>query len=134
MPRFTFRFKLLLAMMFVVTGVCVATLLVAQRRVQKNYERMFRNQFERQIGYFTASQDARLGNIKEQCLKISQNVRIVAMMGEPELESTNLYRTAKDELRSAPSDEMLFIDAEGNVVTPPLELRSRPFGALMRKR
>src|SRR5438046_3076420 len=100
MLRLTFRTKLLLAMMLVVAGVSVATLSVTQRRVQANYERMFRSQFERQIGYFTSLQDARLGSVKEHCLALSQSVRIIAEMKETDIDLPKLYINADDELRA----------------------------------
>jgi hypothetical protein len=45
MPVLSFRSKLLLAMMLVVAGVSVTTLLVTQRRVQADHDRTFRTQF-----------------------------------------------------------------------------------------
>jgi class 3 adenylate cyclase len=95
-----FRTKMLLAMMLVVAGVSAATLFVTQHRVQQNYERMFRTQFQRQVSYFTSLQEARLGAVKEQCLKLAQSVRFVSAMNEPEIDSTNLYRIGVGELRS----------------------------------
>ena len=59
MPVLSFRAKLVLAMMLVVAGVSIATLFVTQQRVQANYERMFRRQFDWQIHYFTSLQEAR---------------------------------------------------------------------------
>src|SRR6185295_3284699 len=100
MLRLSFRTKLLLAMMLVVAGVSVAALLVTQRRVQANYDRMFRSQFERQVGYFTGLQEARLGSVKGQCLTLSQSVRIIAAMQEPEIDLVILYATAYDEFRN----------------------------------
>ena len=153
MPRLTFRTKLLLAMMLVVAGVSVATLLVTQRRVQANYERMFRHQFERQIGYFTALQDARLGSIKEQCLKLTQSVRLIALMRESEIDTTDLYTVANDELRgilNELSDEprsgrarvsrgltasfFRFVDSQGKPLTPPDTLGGRRFPQALKRR
>src|ERR1043165_9890498 len=81
-PVLSFRTKLVLAMMLVVAGVTVATLYVTQRRVQANYGRMFRKQFDWQINYFTSLQDARREVVKDQCLKLSQSVRLIAAMNE----------------------------------------------------
>lgn len=137
MTRLTFRTKLLLAMMFIVGGVSVATLLVTQQRVEENYERMFRRQFERQIGYFTALQDARLGAVKDQCLKLSQSVRLIAAMGEHDVDAADLYQIAAGELREVmgglagevrpggpPPRRMRaaffrFLDASGKPLSPP---------------
>src|SRR5882724_11906832 len=96
MPRLTFRTKLML----VVTAVCMATLLVTQRHVQANYERMFREQYQRQVGYFTSLQDARLASVKEQCLELARSVRLLAALKEAEGDAVLLYHTAEQELRS----------------------------------
>ena len=151
MPRLTFRTKLLLAMAFVVAGVSLATLLVTQQRVQVNHERMFRKQFERQIGYFTALQDARLGAIKEQCLKLSQSVRLIAAMDQPEIDTTDLYQIAEGELREVWGDLVgggriagpmpprkvraaffRFLDSKGNPLPPP-EKRGRALSPVMKR-
>lgn len=152
MPRLSFRTKLLLAMMLVVAGVSLATLLVTQRRVQANYDRMFRSQFQRQIGYFTTLQDARLGAIAEQCLKLSQSVRIIAAMDPADLDLTILYKTANDEFRTllddfrdeprpgqrgsrGPSASFLrFVDAEGKPLSPPDAPQSRPLNPGLKRR
>ncbi len=152
MPRLTFRTKLLLAMALVVAGVSAATLLVTQQRVQVNYERMFRKQFERQIGYFTALQDARLAAIKEQCLKFSHSVRLIAAMDQPEIDTTDLYQIAEGELREVWGDLIggrrtagpvptrklraaffRFLDAKGEVLPPPQNLRGRALSPLMKR-
>ncbi len=91
-------------MMIVVAGVSLATLLITQKRVQANYEKMFRQAFERQIAFFTAMQEARLGAVKDQCLKFSQSVRLLAAISEPDLEVDDLYIIAGDELREVRDD------------------------------
>src|ERR1043165_4587036 len=153
LPGLTFRTKLLLAMAFVVVGVSAATLLVTQHRVQANYERMFRKQFERQITYFTTLQEARLGAIKEQCLKFSQSVRLIAAMDQPEIDTTDLYQIAEGELREVWGDLLgrgqasgpvaprklraaffRFLDAKGKPLPPPENLRGRAMSLLMKRR
>lgn len=144
MPRATYRTKVLLAMMFVVTAVSVATLVVAQQRVQQNYERMFRSQFQREIAYFRALQEARLGAVKDQCLRLARSIRLIARLNEPDLDAADLYQIAEGELREvlpgAPSSEsgsgdatrvqatfFRFLDAAGRVVPPqPSEDAIRP--------
>ena len=139
MLHLSFRTKLLLAMMLVVTAVSVAILLVAQQRVRRSYETMFRTQFERQIGYFTALQESRLGAIEERCLSFTKSVRLVAQLAEPDVNSTNLYGMAVDELRQvgammpglaqgrATAPFARFLDANGKVIVPPEELKSSLF-------
>ncbi len=150
MPRLTFRTKLLLAMMLVVTAVCVATLLVTQRHVQANYERMFREQYQRQVGYFTSLQDARLASVKEQCLELAQSVRLLAALKEAEGDAVLLYQTARQELRSvldqfdeAPAAARRtrgpvasfyrFVDAQGKPISPPAALAGRRFSPALRQ-
>jgi hypothetical protein len=94
MLRLTFRTKLLLAMMLVVAAFH-ATLLVTQRRVQANYERTFRGQFEQQIDYFTSLQDARLEWVKEMS-QLAQSVRARIMKNQ---RSTPTSTHGDDELR-----------------------------------
>jgi class 3 adenylate cyclase len=138
MPALSFRTKLVLAMMLIVAGVSVATLFVTQQRVQANYERMFRKQFDWQINYFTSLQEARLDQTKEQCLKLSQSVRLIGAISEQPIEADILYDTTQDEVRAlmvnilqetrlagVPSRQRLqasllrFLDADGKPVPPP---------------
>jgi class 3 adenylate cyclase len=151
MPALSFRFKLLLAMVLVVVGVSAVTLLVTQRRVQANYERMFRDQFERQIAFFIALQEARLGAVKEQCLRFCGSVRLIAAMNEPEVDAPDLYQIAENELRDVlgelSGERVLsttrdsprlratffrFIDAQGELLLPPRA--PRPVGTPGRHR
>src|SRR5215475_7139865 len=138
MPVLSFRTKLVLAMMLVVAGVSVATLFVTQRRVQANYERMFRKQFDWQINYFTSVQEARLDVVKGQCLKLSQTVRLISAMNESPIPADILYDTTGDEqeralmisifqetrLAGLPGGTRLqasllrFLDSEGKAIPP----------------
>src|SRR6266487_4574489 len=150
MPRLTFRTKLLLAMMLVVTAVCVATLLVTQRHVQANYERMFREQYQRQVGYFTSLQDARLASVQEQCLELARSVRLFSALKEAEGDAVLLYEIARQELRSVLDqfDETpasarrargpvasfyRFVDAQGRPISPPAGLAGRRFSPALRQ-
>jgi class 3 adenylate cyclase len=139
MPVLSFRTKLALAMMLVVAGVSVATLFVTQRRVQANYERMFRKQFDWQINYFISVQEARLDVVKEQCLKLSETVRLISAMSESPIPADILYATTGDEqaralmfsiteetrLAGLPGGVRIqarllrFLDAEGKAIPPP---------------
>src|SRR5580765_4132389 len=143
MPVLSFRAKLVLAMMLVVAGVSIATLFVTQQRVQANYERMFRRQFDWQINYFTSAQEARLDVVKEQCLKLSQLVRLISAMNENPIPANILYDTTGDEralmgsifqesrLAGLPGGIRLqasllrFLDAGGNAIPPPDKDRFR---------
>jgi len=150
MPRLTFRTKLLLAMMLIVAGVCTATLLVTQQRVRVNYERMFREQYERQVSYFTSLQDARLASVKAECLSLAQSIRIIAALKEPVVDADVLYKAGSDELRGVldPPDEnrrpgrrprgpvasfFRFVDAQGQPISPPPAFAVRRFSPALRQ-
>jgi class 3 adenylate cyclase len=150
MPALSFRLKLLLAMMLVVGGVSFATLLVTQRSVQDNYERMFRRQFERQLAYFTSLQDARLSPLKEMALTLCQDARfIVAMRHEP-VPTNFLYSITNEELRTlrmsvfegarqtrsrvSSTTMFRFLDARGRLIQPPPEERARAMFGLANPR
>jgi class 3 adenylate cyclase len=144
MPALSFRLKLLLAMMLVVGGVSFATLVVTQRSVRDNYERMFRKQFERQLAYFTSLQDARLSPLKEMALNVCQDARyIVAMKHEP-VPTNFLYSITNEELRTLRlsvfegarqaraggprpllATMFRFLDSRGRLIQPPVEERAR---------
>lgn len=126
-------------MMLVVVGVSTLTLLETQQRVQANYDRMFRKQFDWQINYFTSLQDARLSAVKEQCLKLSQSVRLIAAMNERPIPADILYDTTGDEQtrvvlvsmfqevrlagiagsRRVQANLFRFLDSDGQAIHPP---------------
>jgi class 3 adenylate cyclase len=146
MPVLSFRAKLVLAMMLVVAGVSIATLSVTQQRVQANYERMFRRQFDWQINYFTSLQDARLSAIKEQCQKLSLSVRLIAALEARPIDANVLYDTTEDERvlrvsmfqevrmagiagsRRVQANLFRFLDADGKAIQPPVEKDRARFG------
>lgn len=78
LPAFSFRLKLLLAMMLVVAGVAGVTLSLTQRRVAATYQKLFEEQFRSQIAFFSQEQEVRLDAIKEKCRDICRSVRIIA--------------------------------------------------------
>ena len=55
MSSLSFRTKLLLAMMFIVGLVTVATLVATQHKVEDTYDRLFQDQFEAQVSAFSAA-------------------------------------------------------------------------------
>lgn len=136
MPNFSFRFKLLLAMMFVVVGATGTTLYVTQTRMQTAYQRYFAERFTGQIAVFNSMQEARLSAIKSKCLELGGSVRIKAALeaAKESGDSQVLYRTTADELNlreavgqaaklrgGIPEAGLLrYLDAQGKEVPPPL--------------
>lgn len=97
MPRLSFRFKLLLAMMVVVGGVSGVTLFLTQKSVQAAYEKLFREKLDDQITYIPREQEQRIGKIKEECARLARLPRILALLDEGDVEA--LYLTGRDELK-----------------------------------
>lgn len=135
MPNFSFRFKLLLAMMFVVAGATGITLYVTQTRMQIAYQRYFAERFTGQIAVFNSMQEARLAPVKAKCTELSQSIRIKAALdAAKEGDSSALYQTTFNELdvreamqvirqrRAGPAMDIGFIrylDAQGKEISPP---------------
>jgi len=129
LPKFSFRFKLLLAMMVVVVGATGTTLYVTQKRMQVVYQQMFAERFTGQIEVFNSMQEARLASIKAKCLELGQSVRLRAALEEGD--ARVLYETSRNELREVLGDSVRqrrqlppallvrFIDARGNELIPP---------------
>jgi len=143
MPVLSFRLKLVLAMMFVVAGVSVTTLLIAERRVQAYYERNFRTQTERQIAYFLTMQETRLGDFKKTCLNVSKQVRITAALNEQEIPPEVIYDLTDADIRGLLGNMMQevrstgvlqrrinslflrFLDHSGTPIQPPDNVKNR---------
>lgn len=155
LPALSFRAKLVAAMMVVVVGVTGSTLYVTQQRVQETYRNLFENQFKTQVASMTREQANRLGQICDQLVALSGNVRLIAAMEAGD--TRRMYETAADELRDVirpmgqgpgPRDRMLnlrrnapvadramqatylrLLDAEGNELIPPV--REGPLARLV---
>src|SRR5579884_2471178 len=72
MIALSFRIKLLLAMMILVMGVTGATLYVTQQKVQAAYLKLFQDNFEQEVNYFTTQQESRVSPEKEYCKKLAE--------------------------------------------------------------
>lgn len=136
----TFRAKLLLAMMLVVTGVTLATSRLTSDRVERTYQRNFERQARLRADAFLAVEEARLGAMRLRCGLVANGVRVQQILrtrvnpavesGEPDKEGEEiLYQTAQDELRDmlgnarertghTPATFFRFLDATGRVVQP----------------
>ncbi|MET0151979.1 MAG: adenylate/guanylate cyclase domain-containing protein [Candidatus Binatia bacterium] len=124
----SFRWKLFLAMMLVVTAVAGGALLVTQQAVAATYAKIFRERFRAEADLFSAAQDARLAAVKDKCLELARSVRLVAAFEESD--AALLYTIAFDELRKVMSPDVglralrpatffRLIDRGGAVLPPP---------------
>ena len=102
MPRLSFRFKLLFAMMLVVGAVSGVTLYLTQQRVQAAYEKLFRDKLKSEITYLPDAQEARLRSFREKCNELAKSVRVQAALKDAD---ENLYTRTQDDLRSILSED-----------------------------
>ncbi len=128
-PTFSFRVKLVAAMMLVVAGVTGATLYVAKDRMEAAHERMSEIQFRNQVELFNRMRESRLERVREKCRELTRSVRVAAALEEEDLEL--LYNLAQDELtpvlrlrpnlsqRARVPRLIRFIDTEGAELPPP---------------
>ena len=127
---FTFRVKLLIALMLIVVTVAGATLYLAERNVQARYQESLDVQFRAQMRVFAALQDARLGVIMGKCRALSHSVRLRAALEERDVE--DLYQNALTELQgtfggvaedkndtdTSRASFCRFLDADGTILEP----------------
>jgi signal transduction histidine kinase len=129
----SFRTRVLVAMMLVVSSVTVVGLLFAQRNVAANVKRDFEREFQGELAALHAVQEVRHAVLAERCRALARRPRIHAALedGAPEL----LYPSARDELLDVMDSEegvlrepgvyalharyYRFLDGEGRVISPP---------------
>jgi len=153
MSRLSFRLKLLLTMLLVVAGGGVATLLVTQQRVQETFERLYQQQFRRQLAYFSELQEARLEATRAQCQKLTQSEAIIAAFSQPVPDAVKLYALASAEFNETGGPRRVgqrgpvtiaprrggvafyrFVTPDGKAVLPPEPPGSRRYTPTFRSR
>jgi signal transduction histidine kinase len=128
-----FRWKLLVAMMVVVSGITAAALYFAQRNLEASVERDLQSQFQAELAALHDVQEARYAAILERCRALVHRPRIHAALEDEALDL--LYPSAADELHDVmnpeddpPADEAArslrarfyrFLDRHGAVISPP---------------
>ena len=129
----SFRARLVLAMMLVVSAVATAGLLFAQHNVAANVRRDFQREFQGELAALHAAQEVRHAMLAERCRALARRPRIHAALEDGALDL--LYPSARDELQDVmdgarrPSPEpgeyslhalfYRFLDARGRVIAPP---------------
>jgi signal transduction histidine kinase len=129
----SFRRKLLVAMMLVVSFVAVSTLIFAQRNMASSVRRDFQREFQEELASLHAVQAVRHAALAERCRALARKPRIHAALedGAPDL----LYPSARDELLDVmDSDDgtsrepgaytlralyYRFLDGKGRAIPPP---------------
>ena len=138
MPRLSFRFKLLFAMMLVVGGVSSVTLFLTQQRVQDAYEKLFKDKLRTELTNLPDAQEARLRSFREKCSELAKSVRLQFALIEAD---ENLYTRTQDDLRSILSEDYSEgvkeaaerLAAEAGLPPPPLLLPGKGPGKGPRK-
>lgn len=94
----SFRIKLLLVMMLLVVGVTGATLYVTQQKLEAAYLKLFQNQFETEVNYFSQQQDARLGVLKGPCEALAKSAALQEALAKGD--NAQIYQVANEELQN----------------------------------
>jgi signal transduction histidine kinase len=129
----SFRTKLLVAMMLVVSIVAVSILFFAQRNMANNVRLDFQREFQDEIAALHAVQAVRHAALAERCRVLARKPRIHAALEDGALDL--LYPSARDELLDVmetddaslrdPAAYALrahyyrFLDGKGRVIPPP---------------
>lgn len=132
-PTASFRVKLMVAMMLVVTAVTALALYFAQRNLATNVERDMRRAFQGELDALHRLQEIRYAALAERCRALVRKPRIHAALEDDALDL--LYPSAQDELRDltepdtglAPeqvayalhAEFYRFLDREGRLINPP---------------
>src|SRR6266581_8808711 len=97
-PEITsFRTKLAVALMLVVSAVTALGIYLGQARVDANAERDLRQKFEAELSGLDKLQELRHAALAERCRLLAEKPRIHAALEDNALDL--LYPSAKDELR-----------------------------------
>jgi signal transduction histidine kinase len=129
----SFRTKLLVAMMLVVTAVTALLLFVAQRNMAASVRRDLEQQFQGELASLHAAQAVRHAALAERCRALARRSRIHAALEDNALDL--LYPSARDEMRDVmdPDDGLSrepaayalharyyrFLNGNGAVIAPP---------------
>ena len=128
----SFRTKLLLAMMLVVSGLTLLGVYLAQRNVAITTQRNLRQSFEAELSWLHRLQQLRNAALQERCRGLAAKPRIHAALEDNALDL--LYPSAKDELadlmqtEQQPAEEAAgslharfyrFLNVDGIVLPPP---------------
>ncbi len=81
-PVLNFGLKLTLAMVFMMTGVSVAAVLVVRQQVDRAYRGFLSERFEEQVNLFFKQRDTRLAATLGALQTNASNVRLIAALGD----------------------------------------------------
>lgn len=93
----SFRARLLIAMMLVISAITVVGLYLAQKSVMADAPRDLQRDFQGQLSWLHRAEEIRPGGLAERCRTLMGKPRLHAALEDNALDL--LYPTAKDELR-----------------------------------
>ena len=128
----SFRIKLLVVMMLVVSGITALGIYLAQRQLAANAEQELEREFQDEVAFLHSVQEMHHAALAERCRVLAQKPRIHAALEDNALDL--LYPNAKDELRDmmdhkdedadepdAPTHRATFyrfLDGKGTLIKP----------------
>jgi signal transduction histidine kinase len=128
----SFRTKLLVTMMLVVTAISLLTLYIAENRTTNNLENELRQEFQSGLAALHQSQEVRHAALLERCRTLVKKSRIHAALEDNALDL--LYPSAREELRDVMENPLdtakdsglhgltakfyRFLDRDGLVISP----------------
>jgi len=134
----SFRTKLFVTMMLVVSGITILTLYFAENRAADSFERELKGEFQNSLAAMHQAQLIWHTAIMERCRILVRNPRIHAALEDNALDL--LYPSAREELQeivmvresgvgggdqqSLRAKFYRFLDREGRVITPPAEINA----------
>ena len=132
----SFRTKLVVTMMIVVSAISALTLYIVENRATVNFERELKQEFQYGLAALHQSQQIRHAAILERCRALVKKSRIHAALEDNAIDL--LYPSAREELRDVmenPQDSSSnaglhglsakfyrFLDREGRVISPPTDI------------
>jgi class 3 adenylate cyclase len=114
----TFRARLLRAIVGVVIGTTAVSLYIALSQSAASYRAVVDELFQREAASFQREQQTSLATASAQAAKLAESVRLFAAL---EAEDESVYQVAKDEMRLGDFAFFRLANAEGKLITPPLE-------------
>ncbi len=77
-PILSFRFKILLLVVAILSGAIGFSMVVTQNRLEATYQKLFARQYDTQIDFFNSRQKMALAGVMDQCQKLADDGQFVS--------------------------------------------------------
>lgn len=127
----TFRSKLLLAILAIVSATTIGTLYIAQSANSASYQRVVDELFSSEIENFIEGQEQQLASAGDLARSLASSVRLYAVMEDydPADPDPLPYQVAGDELRLERIKFFRLVSKDGKIVPPPADSRAGMTGS-----